>query len=65
MKSLLNVRLAERRMTKRELERLTGIKRTSLWHYSQDGDGIGRARLGALARIAEAIGCDVKDLFEE
>ena len=65
MKSLLNVRLAEARITKRDLGRMTGISHNTLWQYSKDGDGLARARLGTLARIAEAIGCSVKDLFEE
>lgn len=64
MKSLLNACLKEARMTKTELAMRTGIGRTSLWLYSRD-DGMGRARLGALETIAQAIGCAVKDLFEE
>lgn len=64
MKSLINVRLAEARKTKRDIERETGIAHNTLWRYSLD-EHIDRARLGMLATIAKAIGCDVKDLFEE
>lgn len=64
MKSLLNVRLAEARMTKREVSEATGIPRSSLWNYSRD-EHIGRVRLGTLQKVADAIGCGVKDLFEE
>lgn len=66
MRSMLNVRLAEARMTKRELERRTGLGHTTVWHYATDGsDGIGSARMATLEKIARAIGCSVKDLFEE
>lgn len=51
-------------MTKRELEARTGLSRSALWYFSKD-DHIGRAQLKTLARVAEAIGCSVKDLFEE
>ena len=64
MKSLLNVRLAEARMTKRDVERLTGISHTTLWKYSRD-DLMGRATLDNLASIAEVLGCKAKDLYEE
>lgn len=64
MRSLLNVRLAEARMTKLELARRTGISRSAIWNYSKD-ERIGRVRLGVLERIAGVLGCGVKDLFEE
>jgi len=64
MRSLLNVRLAEARMTKQELKRLTGISHNALWNYSKD-EGIGVAPLRSLVRIADAIGCKVTDLYQE
>lgn len=66
MKSLLNVRLAERRMSKTELSRLVGFGRKKLWQVSRDGpDGIDRLRLCDLAAVAEALSCKVGDLYEE
>ena len=64
MKSLVNVRIAEAGTTKREVSQRAGVGRTQLWKYSTD-EGIERATMPALVRIAQAIGCGVKDLFEE
>lgn len=64
MKSKLNVVLAERRVTKRELARRLGVRPETVWRWSTD-DGIGNVPLERLARIAEALGCGVADLYEE
>ena len=64
MKSRLNVLLAERRMTKRQLQDAVGMCRTKVWILSTDS-GIERARMSDLMAIADVIGCSVKDLFEE
>jgi len=64
MKSLLNVRLAEARMTKREVARRTGLSHATLWNYSRD-ERIGLAPLRNLLSVAHAIGCEVTDLYEE
>lgn len=64
MKSMLNVRLAEARMTKRELIKRAGISSSTIGRYSQDKE-IERAAMPTLTKIVDAIGCSVKDLFEE
>jgi DNA-binding Xre family transcriptional regulator len=62
MKSRLNVVLAERRMTKKELAFLMGVSDTTVWRWSTDA-GIGSMRLESLERLARAVGCDPKELF--
>lgn len=64
MRSRVNVLLAERRMTKREVERHLGIAHSSLWRWTTD-EGIAQLPLAKLKRLAEAIGCDVEDLYED
>lgn len=64
MRSRVNVLLAERRMTKRELERRLGISHSALWGWTTD-EGIARLPLAKLRLLAEAIGCRVEDLYEE
>lgn len=63
MKSRINVLLAERRMTKRALARELGVHEMTVSRWSRD-DGIESMSLRELARLAEAVGCDPKDLFE-
>lgn len=64
MKSMLNVRLAEKRMTKTQLMRDTGMSKDVLWRMTRD-DAIGNVALWRLVRVADALGCEVTDLFEE
>ena len=64
MKSRLNVILAERHMTKRQLERNLGVSKGTIYLWSTD-KGIERITLRNLSRLAEALGCHVTDLFEE
>lgn len=64
MRSRVNVLLAERRMTKRELERRLGISHSTAWHWTTD-EGIERLPIWKLRRLAEAIGCEVDDLFDQ
>lgn len=64
MRSLLNVRLAEARMTKKELSELTGYGRTSVWKWSTD-EGIRAMSIGTAEVVARAIGCRARDLFSE
>jgi DNA-binding Xre family transcriptional regulator len=63
MRSKVNVLLAERRMTKRELERRLGISHSTAWHWTTD-EGIGTLPITKLQRLADAIGCEVSDLYE-
>lgn len=64
MRSLLNVRLDEAHMTKKQLGEKTGYGRTALWRWSTD-KGIESITLRAAARVAEALGCKPQDLFED
>ena len=63
MKSRINVLLAEKRVTKRELARQLGVHEMTVSRWSKD-DGIGSMSLRELERVAETIGCEAKDLFE-
>ena len=64
MKSRLNVLLAERRMTKRQLEQALGVSKGTVYLWSTDR-GIERTTLRSLSRVADALGCRISDLFEE
>lgn len=64
MKSRLNVLLAERRMTKRQLEQALGVSKGTIYLWSTDR-GIERTTLRSLSRVADALGCRISDLFEE
>lgn len=63
LRSRVNVLLAERRMSKRELERRLGIAHSSAWRWTSD-EGIAKLPLTKLQRLANAIGCEVEDLYE-
>jgi DNA-binding XRE family transcriptional regulator len=62
MESLLNVRLAEARRTKRSVAKEVGVSPETVWRWSTDS-GIGGLCLRDADRLARAIGCDTKDLF--
>lgn len=64
MKSKVNVLLAERRMTKSELERKLDLAHSSIWRWTSD-EGIAKLTIEKLHRLAAAIGCEVDDLYEE
>jgi DNA-binding Xre family transcriptional regulator len=64
MKSRLNVVLAERRMTKRQLQEATGHSKATIYLWSTD-KGIEGVTLGKLKRVADVLGCHVGDLYEE
>ena len=64
MESRLNVILAKKKMTKKQLGDLTGYGRTTLWKISTD-KGIENTNMQKLKRIAEALNCQIKDLFVE
>lgn len=64
MKSRLNVLLAERRMTKRQVERALGVSKGTVYLWSTDR-GIEGITLRNLSRLAEALGCRMADIFEE
>ena len=64
MKSRVNVVLAERRITKRELERRLGLSHSVVWRWTTD-EGISSLPLHKLKRMADAIGCDVSELYED
>ncbi len=63
MISRLNDVIRRRGLTKRELARLVGVSEDTIGRAARD-DGIGRLTLGKLERLAHALGCGVKDLFE-
>lgn len=64
MRSLLKVRLAERRMTQRELARRCGVDENTVWVWTTDkgADGL---TLRRLAQIATVLDCKISGLFEE
>lgn len=64
MKSRLNVVLAERRMTKRQVCEAMGLSKATVYLWSTD-EGIRSVTLGKLARLASFLGCKVSDLYEE
>ena len=63
MRSRLNVVLAERRVTKTALARELRVHRPSVHVWSTD-KGMAGLTVGTLCRVARALGCDPRDLFE-
>lgn len=64
MKSRLNVVLAERRVTKRQVCEALGLSKATVYLWSTD-EGIRGVTLGKLERLASLLGCRVADLYEE
>ena len=64
MKSLLNARLCDAGITKRKLAWLVGVSEDTIGRWASD-EGVAKATLGKLDKVAEALDCCVKDLFEE
>ena len=62
MKSRINVLLAERRITKRSVAEKLGLREETIWRWSTDW-GVGGMRLASAERLANVLGCKVKDLF--
>lgn len=63
MRSRVNVLLAERRMQKRELEKRLGLAHSSVWRWTTD-EGIASLPISKLQRLADAIGCQMSELYE-
>lgn len=63
LKSLLNVRLAEARRTKRSVACEMGVTPETLWRWSTD-EGIEGMCLRDIAHLASCLRCEAKDLFE-
>lgn len=64
MKSLLKVRLAERRMTQRELARRCHVDENTVWVWTTD-KGVEGLSLRRLGQIASVLDCKISDLFED
>ena len=54
----------EKKITTSWLAEESGISRQAIYKARQDG-GIAECRLSTLERIATALGCSTKDLYEE
>lgn len=64
MKSLINVRLAEARMTKVKLAKELGVRPETIWSWSTD-KGVESMTLRVAAKVASVLGCKPQDLFED
>ena len=64
VRSLLNVRLAERGMTKKELAQRLGVTPATVWRWSTDS-GMAAASLDTLSMVAAVVGCPTSELFVE
>ena len=63
MRSRLNVVLAEKRVTKTALARELCVHRQSVHVWCTD-KGMAGLTVGKLCRVARALGCDPRELFE-
>ena len=63
VRSRLNVLLAERHVTKRELAKMAGVTPATVWRWSTD-EGMGRSRLDTLVQVSDALGCPLQSLFD-
>lgn len=63
MRSRLNVVLAEKRVTKTALARELRVHRQVVYVWSTDKGMVGLT-VGKLCRVAQALGCDPRELFE-
>ena len=63
MRSRLNVVLAEKRVTKTALARELCVHRQSVHVWSTD-KGMAGLTVGKLCRVARALGCDPREVFE-
>mgnify|MGYP000397844271 FL=1 len=55
--------MKEKKLTIRQLESETGMSTRTL-NKARSNDGISECRLSTIARIADALGVDVKETFE-
>ncbi len=62
-KSNINKLMQARKISTQKLADLSGVSRQALFKARQD-EGISHCRLSTLARIADELGVDVKDIFE-
>lgn len=51
-----------RGLTSRELAEMAGVTQRAVFKWERDGTG--RMQLGCAVRIADALGVDVRDLYE-
>ena len=63
MKSRLEDMLAERRVKKRELADDVGVRPQAVGKWCTD-KGMAGLTVGKLCRVADALACDPRDLFE-
>lgn len=56
--------MKEKKLTIRQLESETGMSTRTL-NKARSNDGISECRLSTIARIADALGVDVKETFEK
>ncbi len=56
--------MKEKKLTIRQLESETGMSTRTL-NKARSDEGISECRLSTLARIADALGVDVKETFEK
>ena len=64
IRSRVNLEIVRCHASKKDVERDLGISHDTLWRWSTD-KGIASASIGKLERLADYLGCNVKDLFEE
>lgn len=62
--SKIDIIRKEKNVTTSSLADKSGISRQAIYKARQD-DGIAECRLSTLGRIATALGCSTKDLYEE
>lgn len=63
MRSLVQERLNEAGMTQRELAERLGVHKVTVCRWCSDS-GVPSMTIRQLARVADVIGCGVKDLFD-
>lgn len=63
MRSLVQQRLERAGMTQRELSDRLGVHKVTVCRWCSD-EGIRSMTIRQLERVADAVGCGVKDLFE-
>ena len=63
MRSMIRNRVKEAGITQAELARRIGVDKQTVFRWC--GDGIRVLTLGKAERVADALGCRVRDLFDE
>ena len=54
----------ERGWSQSELSRQTGISLRTIQHYEQGDKDINKASVSTVIKLADALGCDARDLME-